>query len=181
MGNKELNRYFASIFMVKTPATYQNFKTVRGQRKDVLALVEFQRRFIRMIPGMKGLSYEELLRALGLLVMEFRGNIIEIYRMLRDRDGVNVEKMFLLVEEIRTLRHSLRMKGQLFRTEMRRNFLSQRVANLQNSLPQKAMETISLSVLSELVGFGVGGGILGHGSSEAYVLSSSKVEEVKML
>ena len=35
-------------------------------RKDVLALERIQRRFKKMIPGMKSLSYEEWLRTLGL-------------------------------------------------------------------------------------------------------------------
>ena len=35
-------------------------------RKDVLALERVQRRFMRMIPGMKSLTYEENLRTLGL-------------------------------------------------------------------------------------------------------------------
>jgi len=41
-------------------------------RKDVLALEGVQRRFTRMIPGMKGLSYEERLGSLGLYSMEYR-------------------------------------------------------------------------------------------------------------
>ena len=41
-------------------------------RKDVLALERVQRRFTRMIPGMKSLSYEERLRTLGLYPLEFR-------------------------------------------------------------------------------------------------------------
>ena len=41
-------------------------------RKDVLALERVQRRFTRMIPGMKSLSYEERLRTLGLYSLEFR-------------------------------------------------------------------------------------------------------------
>ena len=41
-------------------------------RKAVLALERVQRRFTRMIPGMKSLSYEERLRTLGLYLLEFR-------------------------------------------------------------------------------------------------------------
>jgi len=38
------------------------------------------------------------------------------------------------------------VKGLSFKTEMRRNFFSQRVVNLWNSLPQRAVEAKSLSV-----------------------------------
>ena len=49
-------------------------------RKDVLALERVQRRFTKMIPGMKSLLYEERLRILGLHSLEFRrmrGDLIE--------------------------------------------------------------------------------------------------------
>ena len=54
-------------------------------RKDVLVLERVQRRFTRMIPGMKSLSYEERLGALGLYSLEFRrmrAHLIETYRIL---------------------------------------------------------------------------------------------------
>ena len=41
-------------------------------RKDVLALERVQKRFTRMIPGVKSLLYEERLRTLGLSSLEFR-------------------------------------------------------------------------------------------------------------
>ena len=66
-------------------------------RKDVLALEGVQRRFQRMIPGMKYLSYEKRLRSLHLYSMEFRrmtGDLIETYRILRGLDRVDVERMF---------------------------------------------------------------------------------------
>ena len=109
-------------------------------RKDVLALERVQRRFTRMSPGMKSLSYEKWLRGLGLYSLEFRRmrkDLIETYRILRGLDRVDVGKMFPLVGKARIRGHSLRVKGRPFRTEMRRNFFSQRLGNLWNSLPQR--------------------------------------------
>eukprot|EP00061_Rhincodon_typus_P008711 g31573.t1 len=66
-------------------------------KKDGLAVERVQKRFIRMIPGMKGLSYEEQLRTLRLYSMKFRkigGSLIVTYRKLRGPDRVAVEKMF---------------------------------------------------------------------------------------
>jgi len=54
-------------------------------RKDVEALERVQKRFTRMIPGMKSLSYEERLRTLALYSLEFRrmrADLIETYRIL---------------------------------------------------------------------------------------------------
>eukprot|EP00061_Rhincodon_typus_P016252 g44363.t1 len=111
--------------------------------KDILSLEQVQRRFMRMIPGMKGLIYEERFRTLGLYLMEFRGmrvDLIETYLILKGLDRVDVGKMFPVAGETRNQGHSLTVKGRPFRTEMRRNFFSQSVVNLWNSLPQKSVE-----------------------------------------
>ena len=102
-----------------------------------------------MIPEMKGLSYEERLRNLGLYLMESRRlarNLIETYRILSGLDRMGMERMLPLVGETRTRGHNLRVKGCSFKTEIRRNFFSLRVVNLWSSLPQRALEDGSLSV-----------------------------------
>ena len=52
-----------------------------------------------MILGMKGLTYEERLNSLGLYSLEFRmmrGDLIEVYKILKGIDKVNVDQMFHL-------------------------------------------------------------------------------------
>ena len=72
--------------------------------------------------------------------------------------------MFPPEGKARTRGHNLRLKGRSFKTEMRRNFFSQRVVNLRNSLPQKAVETRSLSVFKTEIGrFLMNKGIRGYG------------------
>ena len=71
----------------------------------MLALESIQRKFTRMISGMKSLLYEEQLRPLGLYSLEFRRmreDLIETYRILRGLDRVDVERMFSLVGKTRT-------------------------------------------------------------------------------
>ena len=48
--------------------------------------------------------------------------------------------MFPMVEEPRTKDHSFKIRGKPFRIEVRRNFFTQRVVNVWNSLPQKVVE-----------------------------------------
>ena len=77
---------------------------------------------------------------------------------------MDVERMFPLVGKTRTRGHNLRLKGRSFKTEMRRNFLSQRVVNLWNSLLQKAVEARSLSVFkTEIDRFLINKGIRCYG------------------
>ena len=100
-----------------------NYKII--SRKDVVALEAVQRRFTRLIPEMRGLSYEERLNSLGLYSLEFRrmrGDQIEVYRMIKGMDKVDVERMLPLVGHSRTRGHSLRIRGSKFKTELRRNY-----------------------------------------------------------
>jgi len=93
-------------------------------------------------------------------------NPIKSYRILRGLDRVDVERMFPLVGKDRTRGHNVRLKGRSFKTEMRRNFFSQRVLNLWNSLPQRAVEAESLSVFKmEIDRFLINKGIRGYGGN----------------
>ena len=131
----------------------------------MLALERVQKRFTRMIPGMKGLSYEEQLRTLG-LYSEFRrmrGDLIETYRILQGLDRVDVERMFPLVGKTRTRGHNLRLKGRSFKTEMRKNFFSQRVVNLSNSAAESVAGRLLRVFKTEIDRFLINKEIRGYG------------------
>ena len=136
-------------------------------RKDILALEGVQRRFIRLIPEMRGLDYEERLSRLGLYSLEFRrmrGDLKETYKIMKGMDRVGVERFFLLRKDSRTRGHSLKIKGERFRTELRRNFFTQRVVNLWNSLPVEVVEAASLNIFKTQVNrFLTDRGIKGYG------------------
>ena len=120
--------------------------------EDVVALQAVQRRFTRMIPGKKGLMSEERLNSLGLYTLEFRrmrGDLIEVYKIFKWIDKVNADQMFPLMGQSRTTGHRYSLRGDRFKTEMRRNYFSQRVVNLWNSLPHSAVESESLNVFKK--------------------------------
>lgn len=136
-------------------------------RKDVLALEAVQRRFTRLIPAMRGLTYEERLSRLELYSLEFRrmrGDLIETYKIVRGLDRVDAPRMFPMIGETRTRGHSCRIRGGSFKTEMRKNFFTQRVVNLWNSLPQGAVEAETLNIFkTKIDGFLAAKGIRGYG------------------
>ena len=71
-------------------------------QKDMEALEGVQKRFTRMLPGMEGISYEERLEKLGLFSLEqrrLRGDLIEVYKIMRGMDRVDSQKLFPRVEE----------------------------------------------------------------------------------
>ena len=64
-----------------------------------------QRRFTRLMPELRGLSYEERLNKLGLYSLEFRrmrGDLIETYMMMNGMDRIEVERLFPLRKDSRT-------------------------------------------------------------------------------
>ena len=74
-----------------------------------------------------------------------RGDLIKVQGI----DKVNVDQMFPLVGQSRTRGHGYRLRGSRFKTEMRRNYFSQRVVNMWNSLPHSAVESESLNVFKK--------------------------------
>jgi len=65
---------------------------------------------------------------------------------MKGLDRVEAATLLPLAMETRTRGLSLKIRGSRFKTELRRNFFSQRVVNLWNSLPNEAVETTSLNV-----------------------------------
>lgn len=109
--------------------------------KDVKVLEAVQRRFTRMLDGMKGVEYEERLRRLNLDSLEKRrkrGDLIEAYKQLK---GQSVPDRALLVRShLTTLRNngSKLIKPRAL-TNIRNNFFSYRVINSWNRLPQEVV------------------------------------------
>jgi len=72
-------------------------------RKNVEALDRVQRRFTRMLPGMESRSYEEMLRVLDLFSLKrrrMRGDLKQVYKMIRGIDRVDSQRLFPRVEQI---------------------------------------------------------------------------------
>ena len=126
-----------------------------------------QRRFSRLIPELRVLDYDERLSRLGLYSLEFRrmrGDLIETYKIMKGIDRVDAGRLFPLVGESSTRGHSLKIRGSRFRTELRRNFFTQRVVNLWNSLPSEAVEAPSLNIFKKKIdSFLKNKGIKGYG------------------
>ena len=72
-----------------------------------------QRRATKIIPSLRNLSYEERLKRLGMFSLRrrrLRGDIIEVFKMIRCIDKVNLGKVFCIDEDERPRKHSLCLK-----------------------------------------------------------------------
>eukprot|EP00061_Rhincodon_typus_P006952 g28112.t1 len=74
----------------------------KNWQKDVAALERVQKGFTRMLPGMESISNEESLEKLGLFSLEqqsLRGDLIQVYKIMKGMDKVDSQKHFPRVEE----------------------------------------------------------------------------------
>jgi len=70
-----------------------------------------------------------------------REDLIETYKILTEGERLDAGILLPLTGGSRTRDPSLRIRGRPFGTEMGRNFLTQRVVKLWNSLPPEAVWT----------------------------------------
>ena len=72
-----------------------------------------------MIPGLARLSFEERLKETGLETLErrwLRGDMMEMFKMMKDIDKISADKLFSRVDSDRTRGHSLRIKKRRVKT-----------------------------------------------------------------
>ena len=55
-----------------------------------------------------------------------RGYLIETYKIIKGRDKIEAGKLFPLAGETKTRGHGLKIRGSRFRTELRRNYFTQK-------------------------------------------------------
>ena len=109
-------------------------------------LEQVQSRAVNMVAGLKGRSYEQKLSEVGLTTLEkrrTRGDMIQTFRIVNGKDHVDPHTWFTMADErdrlgaasTRHSRDSTRMVEGGSKTELRRNFFSQRVPSMWSSLP----------------------------------------------
>src|SRR5579872_4976179 len=117
-------------------------------RKDIDSMERVQRRATKMITECKGQNYESRLQTLGLISIEkrqTRGDLIQVFKLIKGVDNVDYRELFQLADYSRTRGHSFKITKVRSRLEIRRNLFSQRVVNKWNELPQYVVEAESVN------------------------------------
>lgn len=94
------------------------------------------------------MRYEDRLIASGLSTLDARrtrGDLIEVFKMIKGYSKVDYKKYFKLAEGRRLRGHELKLSKTRSRLDMRHNFFSQRVVNHWNKLPQRVVEATSVN------------------------------------
>jgi hypothetical protein len=120
---------------------------------DILALERVQRRAVKMVSGLQSNLYEDRLKELNLLSLEDRRtqfDLIQTFKIIRGFDDVKADTWFDLVgpDPSRVTRHSqdpLNICRKNPRTEIRRQFFSNRVIDKWNELPSEVKNSRSVA------------------------------------
>ena len=116
-------------------------------KKSELILESIQRRATRIIPELKGLEYEDRLKALDLPSLYYRrdrGDMIECYKMTHGY--YDTDQILKLDNSDRNLRgHSLKLQMTQSTKNVRHHFFSIRVVNKWNALPEDVVSAPSLN------------------------------------
>ena len=122
--------------------------------KDIEELEKVQRRALKMMSDVRGKTYEERLKEVGLTTLKERrkrGDLIEAFKVMRGHSRVDKNEWFSIREEAETQRTRAtttitedgeEMKTDIIykekaRQEIRRNFFTLRVAREWNQLPEE--------------------------------------------
>ena len=115
---------------------------------DIIKVERVQRRATKMIDGLRNVSYQDRLKILklpSLLYRRRRGNIIQIFKILKDYVGIDKDKFFQIREGSRTRGHDYKIFKEHAVRLPRRNFLSQKSTKDWNSLSQEVVNAPSIN------------------------------------
>lgn len=124
------------------------------KKKHIKKLERLQRIATKMVPGLRGKSYEERLQALNLTTLEQRrerGDLIQVYKLINRLDRVDNENLFLSEESTgrNTRTHSKKLrKGRCLRDVKKYSF-PQRCVEAWNSLSEEVVSAVNVHSFKE--------------------------------
>jgi ribonuclease P/MRP protein subunit RPP40 len=110
-------------------------------QKDIDLLEGVQRRATKLVVGMREKSYEERLKFLDMTTLEtrrVRGDLIEVFKIMKGLEDVNEEKFFTM-DKGYTRGHELKLFKPNCRLDCRKYAFSHRIINMWNSLPSNTI------------------------------------------
>ena len=113
-------------------------------KKDIDKLERVQRKMTKMIPRLRNKSYEERLKELNLFSLtkrRLRGDMIEVFKILKGFDNINVNDFFKLDRSNVTRNNGYKIIGKRFTSHEAKHFFVNRVVNVWNGLPAQVVES----------------------------------------
>ena len=121
-------------------------------QKDQNKLESVQRRATKLVPGFRGLQYEERLKRLNMFSLKdrrIRGDLIETFKILKGIDNLNYNNFFELSSQLLTRNNGLKLKGRRSNTDLRRSFFDIRVIDFWNKLPASVVQADTIATFKD--------------------------------
>ena len=115
---------------------------------DIDRLEKVQRRATKSVRGLRDYSYEERLKMLKLHSLSkrrLRGDLIEVFKMVRGLSGLKFDDFFQYAEQGSTRGHRFKLFKMRSNFNKRLVFFSQRVINEWNGLNESVVEAESVN------------------------------------
>lgn len=128
--------------LIRPHLDYGNIIWYPTTKKNKQIVENVQRRATRIVPELKGLTYEERLAALNLPTLEYRrrrGDMIELFKILHGIDDIDYTTMFSLSPHTQIRGHSLKLQKPRANKSIRLNSFTHRVINCWNQLPESTI------------------------------------------
>jgi hypothetical protein len=126
---------------------------------DIATIERVQQKAVGMISGLKGKTYEEKLKELGLPTLEkrrYRADLLQLYKILNDIDSVESRTWFKVVNFERPNTRAINSDHGVInfliptkRNELSKNFFCTRVAKYWNDLPVIVKKASSISIFKK--------------------------------
>jgi len=111
-------------------------------------LERIQRRFTRMIPGLKNLKYEDRLRELYLRTLEdrrVRADLIEVFQIVRGLSSIKPVTFIVFDNKDITRGHQWKLKKKRCNTWSPQHFFSERVVKMWKNLDKHTVSVTSVN------------------------------------
>ena len=116
-------------------------------RKDIEAIEKIQRRATKLPRELRDLPYNVRCKRLGITSLEERrqrGDMIEVFKILKEIDNIDASTLFQRNENTRRGHNFTLFKKQCSK-DIRKYFFSQRVINPWNKLPSQVVNAKSVN------------------------------------
>ena len=134
--------------LVRPLLEYGNIVWYPKFKKDVYAIESVQRRATKLVGSIRDLPYKQRLERLKLPTLSyrrFRGDMIQVYKLLNNKEDLDYRIFFELNDNNNTRGHALKLKTKSCNKDIRKYFFSLRSIKPWNSLPNAVVTAPTLN------------------------------------
>ena len=143
--SKSFNKLYKTL--IRPHLEYGNVIWSPRYKRDIEAIEMVQKRATELVYNVRNMSYCDRLKALrlpSLTYRRFRGDMIQVYKLLHNLEDIDYNRFFQLSGN-HTRGHALKLKKNSCKKEIRKNFFSTRVISPWNALPEQVVTAPTLN------------------------------------